>query len=130
MKLNWSTNKENIKTKELSKKVRHKVVEKQRSGEGCKDISKSFMIPSSTVKSIMKKWNTYRTTQTLPRLGRPSKLSSRASRKLVWDVTVNPTMTLKDLQGSISEMGVSFHKSTISHSLHKVGLSGAVTRKK
>ena len=39
-------------------------------------------------------------------------------------------MTLKDLQSSMSEMGVSVHQSTISHSIHKAGLSGQVGRKK
>ena len=63
MQLTWSTNKANMKTKELSKKVRDKVVEKHRSGEGCKKISKSLIIPLSTVKSIMKKWKTYHPTQ-------------------------------------------------------------------
>ena len=39
-------------------------------------------------------------------------------------------MTLKYLQGSMSEMGVSVHHSTISRSLHKAGLYGQVARKK
>ena len=103
VQLTLSTNKAHIKTK-LSKEGTHKVVEKHHSGEGYKKIPKSL-----TVKSIIKKWKTYHTTQTLPRSGRPSKLSSWASRKLVWDVTVNPTTTLKDLQGSMSKMGVSVH---------------------
>ena len=82
------------------------------------------------MKSIIKKWKTYHTTQTLPRSVRPSKLSSWASRKLVWDVTVKPKMTFKHLQGSVSEMGVSVHQSTISRSLHKADLHGQVARKK
>ena len=105
-----------------------KVVEKHRSGEGYKKILMSLIIPLSTVKSIIKKWKTYHTTQTLPRSGRPSKLSSRASRKLVWDVTVNPAMILKDLQGSMSEMGISVHQSTISPSLQKADLHGLAAR--
>ena len=117
-----NTNKANLKTKELSKEVRHKMVEKHRSGEGYKKISKLLIIPLSTVKSIIKKWKMYHTTQTLPRSSRTSKLSSQASRKLVQDVTVNPKMTLKDLQGSTSEMRVSVHQSTTSHYLHKAGL--------
>ena len=76
-------------------------MEKNRSGEGYKEISNSLIIPLSTVKSIIMKWKTYHTTQTRSRLGCPSKLSSWASRKLVQDVTVNPAMTLKHLQGSI-----------------------------
>ena len=39
MQLTWSTNKANMKTKELSKEVSHKVVEKHHSGEGYKKIS-------------------------------------------------------------------------------------------
>ena len=108
MQLTWSTNKANMKLKELSKEVRHKVVEKHRSGEGYKKISKSLIIPLSTVKPIIKKWKAYHTNQSPPRSGRPSKLSSRTNRKLVRDVTVNPTMTLKDLQGFVSEMGSAF----------------------
>ena len=122
MQLTWSTNKANMKTKELSKEVRHKVVEKHSSGEGYKKISKSLIIPLSMMKSIIKKWKTYHITQTLPRSGRASKLISWESRKLVRDVTVNPTITLKDLQGSMSEIGVSVHQSTIFLSLHKAGL--------
>ena len=76
-----------MKTKELSKEVRHKVVEKHCSGEGYKRISKSLIILLNKVKSIIKKWKTCHTTQTPPRSGHPSKLSSQASRKLVQDVT-------------------------------------------
>ena len=39
VQLTWSTNKANIKTKELSKEVRHKVMEKHCLGEGYKKIS-------------------------------------------------------------------------------------------
>ena len=106
------------------------MVERHRAGEGYKKISKALIIPLSTVKSIIKKWKMHHTTQTLPRSGRPPKLSSWASRKLVRDVTLKPTMTLRDLQSSVSEMGVSVHTSTISRSLHKAGLYGRVARKK
>ena len=95
MQLTWSTNKANMKTKELSKEVRHKVVEKHCSGEGYKKISKSRVIPLSTVKSIINEWKTYHTTHTLHRSGHSSKVSSRTSRKLVGDVTVNSTKICK-----------------------------------
>ena len=72
----------------------------------------------------------YHITKTQRRSSHPSKLSSRECRKLVGDVTVNPAMILKDLQGSMSEMGVSVHQSIISRSLHKAGLSDQVARKK
>ena len=43
-----------MKTKELSKQVRDKVVEKYRSGLGYKKISETLNIPQSTIKSIIK----------------------------------------------------------------------------
>ena len=44
-----------MKTKELSKQVRDKVVEKYRSGLGYKKISNTLNIPWSTIISIIKK---------------------------------------------------------------------------
>ena len=102
MQLTWSTNKANLKTKELSKEVVHKVLEKHCSREGYENISKSLIILLRVVKSIIKQWKMHHTTQTLPRSGHPTKLSSSASRKLVQAVTASPIMTLKDLQGSMS----------------------------
>ena len=70
-----------MKTKELSKQVRDKVVEKYRSGLGDK-ISKTLNIPQSTIKYIIKKWKEYGTTTNLPREGRPPKLTDQARRAL------------------------------------------------
>ena len=130
MQLTLSTNKANMKSKELSKEVRNEVVENLHSGEGYKKILKSLIIPLSMVKSITNKWKMYHTTQTIPRSGRRSKLSSRASRKPVWDVIGHPTIHLQDLQGSISKTGISVHQSTISCHLHKADLDRQVVRKK
>ncbi|XP_018090919.1 zinc finger protein 300 isoform X2 [Xenopus laevis] len=70
-----------MKRKELPREFRDKVVELHELGEGYKKISRTLEIPLSTVKSIIKKWKMYRTTQTLPRSGRPSKPGSRPRRK-------------------------------------------------
>ncbi|MBN3280925.1 TCB1 transposase, partial [Polyodon spathula] len=118
-----------MKTKELSKQVRDKVIEKHRSGEGYKNISKSLNISVSTVYSIIKKWKGHCTTQTLHRSGRPSKLSSQR-RKLVRDATVRPTTTLKELQSSMADMGENVQQSTISRTLHKSSLYVRVERRK
>jgi DNA-directed RNA polymerase specialized sigma24 family protein len=42
-----------MKTKELSKQVRDKVVQKYRSGLGYKKISETLNIPRSTIKSVI-----------------------------------------------------------------------------
>ncbi|MGH0152133.1 UNVERIFIED_CONTAM: hypothetical protein FKN15_021872 [Acipenser sinensis] len=72
-----------MKTKELSKQVRDKVVEKYRSGLGYKKISKTLNIPRSTIKAIIKKWKEYGTTTNLAREGRPPKLTDQARRALI-----------------------------------------------
>ena len=92
-----------MKTKELSKQLWDKVVERHRSGEGYKKISKALNIPWSTVKSIIKKWKVYGTTQNLLRAGRPPKLSSQVRRALVREASKRPMTTLKDLQCSKAE---------------------------
>jgi hypothetical protein len=56
--------------KQLSKQVRYKVVEKNRSGLGSKKISETLNIPRSTIKFIIKKLKEYGTTTNLPREGR------------------------------------------------------------
>ena len=48
-----------MSTKELSKDLRDKVVERHRSGDGYKNILKALNIPWSTVKTIIKKWKEY-----------------------------------------------------------------------
>ena len=71
-----------MKTKEFSKQVRDKVLEKYRSRLGYKKISKTLNIPQSTIKSIIKKWKEYGTTTNLPREGYPPKLTDQARREL------------------------------------------------
>ncbi|CAB1459036.1 unnamed protein product [Pleuronectes platessa] len=70
-----------MKTKELTKQVRDKVVEKYEAGLGNKKISRALNISLSTIKSIIRKWKEYGTTANLPRGGRPPKLKSRTRRK-------------------------------------------------
>ena len=45
VQLTWSTNKVNMKIKELSKEVRHKVMEKHHSGEGLQEDFKATHYP-------------------------------------------------------------------------------------
>ena len=54
-------------------------------------------VPTSTVSSIIRKWKESGTTQTIPRAGRPTKLSNWVRRTLVRKVTKNPMTTLTEL---------------------------------
>uniref|UniRef100_A0AAZ3PQJ3 Transposase Tc1-like domain-containing protein n=1 Tax=Oncorhynchus tshawytscha TaxID=74940 RepID=A0AAZ3PQJ3_ONCTS len=119
-----------MKTKELSKQVRDKVVEKYRSGLGYKKISETLNIPRSTIKSIIKKWKEYGTTTNLSREGRLPNLTDQARRALIREATKRPQITLKELQSSTLEIGVSVHRATLTRTPHRAGLYGRVARKK
>ncbi len=80
--------------------------------------------------SIILKWKTFGMTRTLPRAGRPAKLSYRGRRALVREVKKNPKITVAELQRCIREMGESCRKSTITAALHQSGLYGRVARRK
>uniref|UniRef100_A0A8C4N701 Transposase n=1 Tax=Eptatretus burgeri TaxID=7764 RepID=A0A8C4N701_EPTBU len=126
MQLTWSTNKAKMKTKELSKEVRHKVMEKHRSGEVYKKISKSLIIPLSMVKSFIKRWKMYHTSQTRSPIQtqQPGKQETGLGChcKSNNDYERSTRLFIRD--------GVSVHQSTISQSLHKADLYGQVARKK
>ena len=120
-----------MKTKKISKEVRHKVVEKHRSGEGYQKISNSLIIPLSTMKSIIKKCRTYHTTQTLPRSGRPSKLNSQASKQEIGSGC--HCKSNNDFERSaklrVQDGGQCSSINNIPYP-HKAGLYGQVARKK
>ena len=76
-----------MKTKELSKQVRDKVVEMYKSGLDYKKISETLNIPQNTIKSIIKKWKEYGTTTNLPTEGHPPKPTDQARRALIREAT-------------------------------------------
>jgi transposase len=114
-----------MKTKELSKQVRDKVVEKYRSGLGYKKNIIHFEHPTGHHYIHYKKMKEYGTTTNLPREGRPPKLTDQAKSALVREATKRPKITLKELQNSRVEIGVSVHRTTLSHTLHRAGLYGS-----
>uniref|UniRef100_A0A8C4SU77 Transposase Tc1-like domain-containing protein n=1 Tax=Erpetoichthys calabaricus TaxID=27687 RepID=A0A8C4SU77_ERPCA len=119
-----------MRSKELPEELRDRIVARHRSGQGYKNISAALKVPKSTVASIILKWKTFGTTRTLPRAGRPAKLSYRGRRALVREVKKNPKITLAELQRCSQEMGESCRKSTITAALHQSGLYGRVACRK
>jgi hypothetical protein len=94
-----------MRTKELSVELRDRIVSRHRSREGYPNISAALKVPKNTVASIILKWKMFGTTKTLPRAGRPAKLSNRGRSALVREVTQNPMVTLTELQSSCVVMG-------------------------
>ncbi len=91
--------------RELSKHQRDLIVERHKSGDGYRRISKVLDIPWNTVKTVIIKWRKYGTTVTLPRTGRPSKIDEKTKRKLVKEASKRPTATLKELQEFLASTG-------------------------
>ncbi|XP_067308833.1 uncharacterized protein [Pseudorasbora parva] len=93
--------KKSIKSKELSVDLRDGIVSRHRSGEGYRKISAALNVPMSTVASIIRKWKKFGTTTTLPRAGRPVKLSDQGGKALDREVTKNPMVSLTELLLSV-----------------------------
>uniref|UniRef100_A0A671VMH4 Tc1-like transposase DDE domain-containing protein n=1 Tax=Sparus aurata TaxID=8175 RepID=A0A671VMH4_SPAAU len=119
-----------MRSKELPKELRDRIVARHRSGQGYKKMSAALKVPKSTVASTILKWKKFGTTRTLPRPGRPAKLSNRGRRALVRQVKKNPKITVAELQRCSREMGESSTKSTNTAALHQSGLYGRVARRK
>ncbi len=98
-----------MRSKELPEELRHRIVARHRSGQGYKKNSAALKVPKSTVASIILKWKTFGTTRTLPRAGRPAKLSYRGEKSLGERGKEEP----KDHCGWAPEMhsGVGMHRS-------------------
>ena len=98
--------------------------------EGYQKRSAAVKVPKSTEASIILKWKKFGITKTLPRAGRPAKLSNQGRLALVREVARNTMVTLAERQSSSVEMGEPSRRTTISATLHQSGLYGRVPRRK
>ncbi|XP_027016653.1 uncharacterized protein DDB_G0290685-like [Tachysurus fulvidraco] len=101
------------RSKEIPEDVRRQVVEAHESGKGYKQISKVIGLPKTTIRGILRKWKRFGTVVTLPRSGRPSKISPRARREIIREVMKNPCTTSRDLQATLASSNICVHQSTI-----------------
>ncbi|KAK3563061.1 hypothetical protein QTP86_015863, partial [Hemibagrus guttatus] len=74
------------------------------SGKGYKAISKVLGLLRTTVRAIIYKLCKHGTVENLPRSGRPTKVTPRAQRQLIQEVTKDPTTTSKELQASLTSV--------------------------
>ncbi|KAG2456962.1 TCB1 transposase, partial [Polypterus senegalus] len=110
--------------------MRTEVIEIYQSGKGYKAISKALGLQRTTVRAIIHKCQKHGTVVNLPRSGRPTKITPRAQRRLIREVTKDPRTTSKELQASLASIKVSVHNSTIRKRLGKNGLHGRFPRRK
>ncbi|KAK3537531.1 hypothetical protein QTP70_012750 [Hemibagrus guttatus] len=74
------------------------------SGKGYKAIFKALGLPQTKVRAIIYKWQKHGTVENLPRSGRLTKITPRAQRQLIQEVTKDPTTTSKELQASLASV--------------------------
>ncbi|CAJ0967802.1 unnamed protein product [Ranitomeya imitator] len=71
-----------VKTKEVSKDTRNKIVALHQAGKTESAIANQLGVKKSTVRAIIRKWKTYKTTDNLPRSGAPRKIPPRGVRMI------------------------------------------------
>ncbi|KAK3513133.1 hypothetical protein QTP70_003775 [Hemibagrus guttatus] len=96
------------RSKESQKQMRKKVIEIYQSGNGYKAISKALGLPRTTTRAIIYKWRKHGTVENLLRSGRLTKITPRAQRQLIQEVTKDPTTTSKELQASLASVKAEF----------------------
>lgn len=80
--------------------------------------------------SIIKKWKVKGIVSSLPRSGRPRKITTRGARKIVRQVSIDSKSNLKDVQNDLKNAGSDVHLSTIRRALNRAGLHGRIARRK
>lgn len=88
------------------------------------------MIPRITTNPSQSNDKNMASQQNLSREGCPPKSMDRASKALIRGAAQRLKVILKELQRSTAEAGASVYRTTISRTLHRVGLYERVIRKK
>ena len=116
------------KTKELSKDIRHKIVDLHKAGMGYKKISKQLG-EKLTVGAIIRKWKKHKVTANLPRSGATRKISPCGISMLMRKVRDQPSTTHEELVNDLKAVETTDTKRTISNTRHREGLKSCCTHK-
>ena len=118
------------KTKELSRNIRDRIIERQKGGQGYQKISKEMNLAQSTVGNIIRKYKKYGDgTANLPRNGRRRKINERTSRWISWNVQINVFITRSEIKTDLKGAGINVRKDIISKALYRTGFHSRSPRK-
>lgn len=119
------------KGKETTVEERKIILNLRNQNKTIKEISEIVNRPKSTITSIIKRFSGSENLQNKARIGRPKKLTSRETRKIVQIVKRNPKTTSSKIAAEFKELtGKDIHPRTVRRTLHSAGYSARVCRKK
>lgn len=118
-----------VKTREWSQKTREEVISLHKNGNGYKKIAKMLNIPRDTIGSIIRKFKSKGTVETLPGRGRKKILTATAVRYLKRKVGKNPRVTAKELKKDLSDVGTEVSAQTIRRTLRNEDLHARTPRR-
>ncbi len=111
-----------VKTKELSKDTRDKIVDLHKAGMGYRTIGKQLGEKATTVGAIIRKWKKFKMTVNLPRTGAPCKISPHGVSMILRKVRDQPRTTWEYLVNDLKRTRTTVSTVTISNTLHHHGL--------
>uniref|UniRef100_A0AAQ6IF44 Transposase Tc1-like domain-containing protein n=1 Tax=Anabas testudineus TaxID=64144 RepID=A0AAQ6IF44_ANATE len=91
---------------------------------------KSLDVHVSTVRQTVYKWRKFSTVATLPRRGRPVKMTARAQHRMLNEVKKNLRVSAKELQKSLAHANIFVDTSTIRKTSNMNGVHGRTPRRK
>ena len=120
------------KTKELSRDIRDRIIERHKGGQSYRKISKEMNVALSTVGNIIRKFKKHGDgTANLPKNGRPRKINEHTSRWISNNTQISPFITRSEIKTDIEGAGINFNKfkDTISKALYRTGYHSRSPRK-
>ena len=118
------------KTKELSRDMWDRIIERHKIGQRYRKISKELNLALCTVGNIIRKYKKYGDgTANLPRNGRPRKINERTSRWISRNVQINPVITRSEIKTNLGDAGINVSKDTMSRVLYRTGFHSKSPRK-
>ncbi|KAL0200316.1 hypothetical protein M9458_003503, partial [Cirrhinus mrigala] len=108
-----------VRTKELSKDVRDKIVDLHKAGMGYKTIGKQLGEKVTTAGVIIRKWKKHKITVNLPRSGASCKISPCGVSMIMRTMRNLPRTTWEGLVNDLKAAGTILTKKIIRNTLHQ-----------
>ena len=118
------------KTKELSRDMQDRIIERHKGRQGYRKISKEMNPSQSTVGDIIRKYKKYGDgTANLPRNGRPRKINERTSKWISRNVQINPFIICSEIKTYLQGTGINVSEDIVSRAQYCTGFHSRSPRK-